>query len=321
VRLIANSLADKSWSGYGSHWRKFELFCAEADLDPMTCTEFDIACYIGWIGDGGQIMAKTMQPYLSAINKVYSLVYADEDRRPAVGPLVTSVKRGLERAQAAVPTQRAVERAYLPTDATYAILEYGERLLGAPEVDTHALRQVAAVLLGTMTATRADSLLEIQLNHVVFLDDTIIVEIVKQKGKDTEPVRTLSYERKGCPRVWSLLGRFKQLQESAGSSRRRFLCLRGEVWPTKSSKADRATHWIREILTAVQWDVPEYEYYSAHSLRKGAATGMFACGVPIQRIRFLGGWARGSATVEEYIDLMAPRKPSTTFFFGSLTPA
>ena len=94
VRLIANSLADKSWSGYGSHWRKFELFCAEADLDPMTCTEFDIACYIGWIGDGGQIMAKTMQPYLSAINKVYSLVYADEDRRVAVGPLVTSVKRG-----------------------------------------------------------------------------------------------------------------------------------------------------------------------------------------------------------------------------------
>ncbi len=78
----------------------------------------DIARYIAWLGEGGTVAATSMQPYLSAINKFLQ----DHARPPvALGPLVSGVRKGLEKYQRdANPTPK---RLPLPAPVALSILE------------------------------------------------------------------------------------------------------------------------------------------------------------------------------------------------------
>ena len=61
--------------------------------------------------------------------------------------------------------------------------------------------------------------------------------------------------------------------------------------------------------------------WTSHSLRKGAATSAYSVGVPVDRVRFLGGWVPESKAVWTYIDLMAPPTSAALFYWRGLTPS
>jgi integrase len=316
--LISQSMADKSWDTYGTGWRSWMRFCDEADIDALQATEFEVVCYIAWIGMRGTIKAETMGPYLSSINKVYELFYeADDATRfvpPARGPLVTAAKKGLIKRQ--YQTIRPQQRTYLPANAVVRVLQHAEALDFSDEnLPEH--RAAAAVLLGSMTATRADSLLDITLANVAFSTNQVAVTITKTKGHDDEPARVLIFHREGCPRVWDYLENYSSWLRTQVAPTHLFLRRPGENW-RNIGKSTLLTGWLQTILGILEIFPPAGLYYSSHSLRKGAATSMHAVGVSIDIIRFLGGWVPGSTAVFEYIDLMAPATPAARFLFSSL---
>eukprot|EP00962_Isochrysis_galbana_P047792 scaffold19706_cov90-Isochrysis_galbana.AAC.1 len=117
ARLAATSRQSSTGLSYGRHWAAFVAWCAGNALQPLPATPDMIAAYIGSIADRGTVAARSLQPYLSAINSVHADFGFD---RPALGHFVAAVRRGLARAQAASSTRDT--RIPLPAPAVEAVL-------------------------------------------------------------------------------------------------------------------------------------------------------------------------------------------------------
>eukprot|EP00854_Cymbomonas_tetramitiformis_P004399 gene4399-biopygen4339 len=63
-----------------------------------------------------------------------------------------------------------------------------------------------------------------------------------------------------------------------------------------------ANEWIRLALGSLGCHPPEDGHFTAHSTRKGAATGARAEGTVLERVYFFGGWAQTFSVVHWYID-------------------
>ena len=95
--------------------------------------------------------------------------------------------------------------------------------------------------------------------------------------------------------------------------------------PTERRKgafdATQIDDWLGDILGHLGCSPPAGDYWSGHSLRKGAATGSFSIDVAILRICHMGGWKVRAATYVDYIDPTCPPSPAAHRFFGWLRPA
>ncbi len=86
--LFQSALTVGTCGHYSSNLTSFLKFCPLASLDPLEVTPVDIARYIAWLGQRGSVADKSLQPYLSAINKFLK----DHALPPVVlGPLVVGV--------------------------------------------------------------------------------------------------------------------------------------------------------------------------------------------------------------------------------------
>ena len=134
ISLLQRSLADNSYSSYGSHLRKYFTFCDEQGLDPFSSTEAIIARYIAWLGQQGTVGAASLQPYLSAINR-----YLEDHGLPGVakGLLIAKTRKGLALTQ--VDTRPRPRRVALPAEVALRILQHASLLQLQPGV-WHASR-------------------------------------------------------------------------------------------------------------------------------------------------------------------------------------
>jgi hypothetical protein len=72
-------------------------------------------------------------------------------------------------------------------------------------------------------------------------------------------------------------------------------------------------------LAAVGAAPPENFTWTGYSLRHGATSAASAVGVPMPKIRNLGGWAKRSTTPEDhYIDPLVMASDAGRAFFGFL---
>ena len=83
--------------------------------------------------------------------------------------------------------------------------------------------------------------------------------------------------------------------------------------------ASTSTQWLQSVFEAIGNSPPKGFSWTSHSLRKGAASAANATKVPLNDIRYSGGWSTNSTVLEaKYIDLaMAPSK-AAYIFFGNL---
>ncbi len=81
----------------------------------------DIARYVAWLGQRGSVAAESLQPYLSAINK---LLMDHALPLVALGPLVTGVRKGLSNCQE--DSHPRPQRLPLPAPVALSILELAE---------------------------------------------------------------------------------------------------------------------------------------------------------------------------------------------------
>ncbi len=80
--------------------------------------------------------------------------------------------------------------------------------------------------------------------------------------------------------------------------------------------ATRSTEWLQLVCKATGSSPPKGFRWASHSLRKGAASASSSIKVPLNDIRYSGGWSTNSNVLEaKCIDFaMAPSKAAYIFF-------
>ena len=111
------TLQPRTYKNYGSALTGFIEFFGETGVDPLEVTPVEIARYIAWLGERGIVEARSLQPYLSTINRFLS----NHVRVPmALGPMITNFNKGLANCQHDLPP--TPERVPLPAPVALAIL-------------------------------------------------------------------------------------------------------------------------------------------------------------------------------------------------------
>ncbi len=81
--------------------------------------------------------------------------------------------------------------------------------------------------------------------------------------------------------------------------------------------ATTSTEWLQLALRATKQSPPTWFRWTSHSLRIGTTSAANAIKVPINDIRYAGGWSTKSTVLEsKYIDFAMA--PSAYIFFGHL---
>jgi hypothetical protein len=318
--LFQSALSDGTRSNYDSNLGSFYAYCDESLIDPLGVTPIDIARYLAWLGKRGTIAAVSLQPYLSAINRLLQ----DHARPPvALGPLVSGVRKGLANCQ--LDTAPQVKRLPLPAPVMLSILELAERLLPIVRWDVRdpkllLLRAAVASMVsyiffnrGECSACALTSDLVVDKKHITLL-------LRKEKGlKNLQEghMRTRQVPCDRAPRIAAMLAAFITRTGKMGQRRHRWALSPAEDKEQWSSYT--LSGWLSAAFTAASQRPPEGFAWTSHSLRKGSASAANAIGVQLPDIRYTGGWSTNSNVLEEkYIDFSMQPTPAAWIFFGWL---
>jgi hypothetical protein len=133
VRLLQGGRRPSTVKSYDQKWLKFENFSAQVQDDAgaprmsaLPASSQTVVAYLGYLLESDTISAKSLQPYLSAINAVHNDF---EYSPPACGHLVELARRGFAELQGssmlqATPT--AVSSSIDLSDALEPLLEFDD---------------------------------------------------------------------------------------------------------------------------------------------------------------------------------------------------
>ena len=124
LALYHSSLQSGTYPNYGSNLTRLLTFCEENSIAPVDITNVEIARYLAWMADQGTLVADSLQPYLSPIDKLLM----DHGKPPvALGSLIDGVRKGLAKCQRDLaPTPKKLP---LSAPVALAILAKAEALL------------------------------------------------------------------------------------------------------------------------------------------------------------------------------------------------
>lgn len=330
LALCQSALQPGSYKTYQSALQGFMEFCHEQNRPPLEVTPVDIARYIAWLGLQGTVAADSLQPYLSAINKFLQ----DHGREPvALGSLVGDVRKGLRNCQHDL-TPKAV-RVPLPAPVALSYLRLAEEM--APTLawedpacpKLYLFRALVAVVVNYSFFCRGECGVSLLSQDLVVDVSHITIFQRLSKGRKTiaahrKPVLQLLVT--SLPRVARILTIF-----SSGRAALAGACswpLPSTFWaltpaePAASWNASTLGAWLQASSQAVSQAPPPGFAWESHSLRKGAASAAFAIGARLEKIRYMGGWAKSSNVVtDHYIDFTMEPSPAAWLFFGHLCPS
>lgn len=308
VRLLTHSSTPGTYRGYQGKWEKFARFCRTSGRQPLPATLETVLCYIGAVLEEGTVAATSLQPYLSAINRVH----ADFDfERPAQGPLVAAARKGMGFAQ--VDTEPRLQRKYLPAEAARAALDAGLRSSTAGSA-----RDYMVIVLSYLWFHRASTTGSLQDHDVQVTETELLVHERFRKGHSHEvTTRAIAMPRTspGVDAACRLVEHFRTLRGKC-APQAAFYGLQGESPAALSAEFIDTT--FRRGLTALSIQAPPGYSFSSHSGRAGGATAAYSIGGTLERICHIGGWAFGSKAVHDYIDVTAPWSPDAAYFFSWL---
>jgi hypothetical protein len=152
VRLLQGDRRPATFKSYDQKWLKFESFRSQVQDDtgaPRMCalsvSSQTVVAYMGYLLEAGTISAKSLQPYLSAINAVHNDF---EYPTPACGHLVKFVRKDFVES-ILQPQQVTV----FPAEHMFAIVQFGLH----PDSSKHHIRVCACLSTQFVFFSRADS--------------------------------------------------------------------------------------------------------------------------------------------------------------------
>eukprot|EP00873_Tetraselmis_striata_P018262 jgi/Tetstr1/438526/TSEL_027078.t1 len=145
-------VAAKTLKSYAGKLSQLAEFCHDSEnISTLEATTATVVRYVAWIGERGRIGAKSLQPYLSAINTFFELHNLDPIAKNSLH--LTSARRGL------MLRQRRLEAAPLrvprPADIAYRFVTKAELIVFAPTPEyQHDFRALVASVVNFMFFAR-----------------------------------------------------------------------------------------------------------------------------------------------------------------------
>ncbi len=156
VRLLQGGRRPSTVKSYDQKWLKFENFTTHVQDDAgaprmsvLPASSQKVVAYLGYLLESGTISAKSLQPYLSAINAVHNDF---EYPPPACGHLVKLARKGFAELQGSSMLQPQQVTAF-PAEHMLTIVMYGLR----PDASKHQIRVCACLVAQFDFFSRADS--------------------------------------------------------------------------------------------------------------------------------------------------------------------
>eukprot|EP00873_Tetraselmis_striata_P032982 jgi/Tetstr1/453246/TSEL_040262.t1 len=323
--LLSSSLSAQTLKSYAGGLSQFAEFCHDSEnISPLEATTATVVRYVAWIGERGHIAAKSLQPYLSAINtffELHNLVPIAKD-----GLHLTSARRGLKLRQRRLDA--APLRVPLPADVAYRFVSKAELVVSAPYSESHLdYRALLASVANFLFFARGLTGVSCRVQDVHVDTYNITLQIYREKGRASrrgpDDLRVLLLPVSEHPRVACLLHHFIDNVQSVplvivGLAASNFWAV--NVAEQSKPWTAATMYWLSTTVNLVNAAPPTGTSWTSHSLRKGAASAANAIGAPLSHIRYQGGWATNSDVVLDYIDPNVLPSPRAWFFFGHIAP-
>eukprot|EP00873_Tetraselmis_striata_P025705 jgi/Tetstr1/445969/TSEL_000298.t1 len=284
--LLSSSLSAQTLKSYAGRLSQFAEFCHDSEnISPLEATTATVVRYVAWIGERGHIAAKSLQPYLSAINTFFEL-----------HNLVPIAKDSLHLTSA---RQSHLDyRALLASVVNFLFFARGLTGVSCRAQDVH---------VDTYNITLQ-----------------IYREKGRAGRRGPDDLRVLLLPVSEHPRVARLLRYFIDNVQSVplvtvGLAASNFWAV-NVAEQSKPWTAATMSNWLSTAVNLVNAAPPAGTSWTSHSLRKGAASAANAIGAPLSHIRYQGGWATNSDVVLDYIDPNVLPSPGAWFFFGHIAP-
>eukprot|EP00873_Tetraselmis_striata_P013640 jgi/Tetstr1/433904/TSEL_023084.t1 len=324
--LLSSSLSAQTLKSYAGRLSQFAEFCHDSEnISPLEATTATVVRYVAWIGERGHIAAKSLQPYLSAINTFFELHNLVPIAKDSLH--LTSARRGLMLRQRRLDA--APLRVPLPADVAYRFVSKAELIVSAPYPEYHLdFRALLASVVNFLFFARGLTGVSCRAQDVHVDTYNITLQIYHEKGRagrrGPDDLRVLLLPVSEHPRVARLLHHFIDNVQSVpmvtvGLAASNFWA--GNVAEqSKPWTAATMSDWLSTAVNLVNAAPPAGTSWTSHSLRKGAASAANAIGAPLSHIRYQGGWATNSDVVLDYIDPNVLPSPGAWFFFGHIAP-
>eukprot|EP00873_Tetraselmis_striata_P026188 jgi/Tetstr1/446452/TSEL_033993.t1 len=324
--LLSSSLSAQTLKSYAGRLSQFAEFCHDSEnISPLEATTATVVRYVAWIGERGHIAAKSLQPYLSAINTFFELHNLVPIAKDSLH--LTSARRGLMLRQRRLDA--APLRVPLPADVAYRFVSKAELIVSAPYPESHLdYRALLASVVNFLFFARGLTGVSCRVQDVHVDTYNITLQIYREKGRagrrGPDDLRVLLLPVSEHPRVARLLHHFIDNVQSVplvtvGLAASNVLAV-NVAEQSKPWTAATMSDWLSTTVNLVNAAPPAGTSWTSHSLRKGAASAANAIGAPLSHIRYQGGWATNSDVVLNYIDPNVLPSPGAWFFFGHIAP-
>eukprot|EP00873_Tetraselmis_striata_P004498 jgi/Tetstr1/424762/TSEL_015279.t1 len=208
--LLSSSLSAQTLKSYAGRLSQFAEFCHDSEnISPLEATTATVVRYVAWIGERGHIAAKSLQPYLSAINTFFELHNLDPIAKDSLH--LTSARRGLMLRQRRLDA--APLRVPLPADVAYRFVTKAELIVSAPYPEYHHnFRALLASVVNFMFFARGLTGVSCRVRDVHVDDYNINLQVYREKGRagrrGHDDLRVLLLPVSEHPRVARLLHHF-----------------------------------------------------------------------------------------------------------------
>eukprot|EP00873_Tetraselmis_striata_P045577 jgi/Tetstr1/465841/TSEL_010461.t1 len=179
--LLSSPLTAQTLKSYAGRLSQFAEFCHDSEnISPPEATTATVVRYVAWIGERGHIGAKSLQPYLSAINTFFELhnldpIAKDNLHLNAARRVLMLRQRRLEAAPLRVPQ---------PADVAYIFVEKAELIVSAPTTEyQHDFRALVASVVNFMFFARGLTSVSCRVWDVHVDDDNITLQVYREKGR------------------------------------------------------------------------------------------------------------------------------------------
>jgi hypothetical protein len=211
------------------------------------------------------------------------------------------------------------------------ILAYAEQLLPSlswtlpPSPSLLHFRAMLAVIVNYIYFCRGDCGVSMLAQDLAVHDNYITLFLRKVKGRaahSPHQLPLLQIPTSALPSVAILLTRFLQgRQQLASLGCRPVPAALWALHPGEASSTWNAatlSEWLAVSCALVHHSPPPGFKWTSHSLRKGAASAANSINVVLTKIRYMGGWAKDSNVVHDYIDPTTAPSHAARVFFGHL---
>eukprot|EP00873_Tetraselmis_striata_P046408 jgi/Tetstr1/466672/TSEL_011160.t1 len=208
--MLSSSLSAQTLKSYAGRLSQFAEFCHDSEnISPLEATTATVVRYVAWIGERGHIAAKSLQPYLSAINTFFELHNLVPIAKDSLH--LTSARRGLMLRQRRLDA--APLRVPLPADVAYRFVTKAELIVSAPYPEYHLdFRALLASAVNFMFFARGLTGVSCRVRDVHVDTYNITLQVYREKGRagrrEPDDLRVLLLPVSEHPRVARLLHHF-----------------------------------------------------------------------------------------------------------------